>query len=77
MPAKLCYDGGFCRNADLVEELEADAARLAEALREIVDLVKDARNGEYEIDYFTTQPAQAALAAYNAAVGDKKTERSK
>ncbi len=36
---------------------------LLEALEELVTLVEDARQGEYEIDYYTTQPARAAIAS--------------
>lgn len=35
---------------------------LYEALKELVDLVEAAREGEYEIDSLTCQPARTALA---------------
>lgn len=41
-------------------------SEIADCLRELVALVEDARQGEYEIDSFTTQPARQALAALDA-----------
>lgn len=42
-----------------------DAAQLAEALEELIDLMEDTRQGEYIPDSFTTQPARIALDVYH------------
>lgn len=50
------------QEADRIERLESVNAKLVEALEELYELVEAAREGEYCIDSFTTQPARAALA---------------
>lgn len=51
-------------NAKLTYIRERDAllAQRTEALRELVGIIDGYRNGETQIDSFTTQPARAALA---------------
>jgi len=44
-----------------IERLQAEVARLREALEELADLMDDVVAGTYKPDSFTTQPARAAL----------------
>lgn len=49
-------------NAEANARLWAAAPDLLAVLEELVDLVEDARQGKYKIDYFTTQPGRHAIA---------------
>lgn len=55
--------------ADTVEARLAAAEAMAEALEELRDLMNAVYEHEYDPDSFTTQPADAALAQWDAVKG--------
>jgi hypothetical protein len=66
------HDGTGCLAQDFAAEvsaLEAERDALVATLAELADLMDDTRDGEYTPDSFTTQPARALLAKYEAVTG--------